>query len=327
MKKKILIIIIVLATIITCLFLLTKFQKTDKNSELVNSKKADYSDEIQLILDYANTINLKINKKSAEQLVDFSHKNGIGTLASFETAGYEFYYENGEEITTSILILYSEADPDQFVGDAFIAAIGKENGDIYKITYNDQVYYTKDNTLNENDTNLKNIDWSGLEITIDGIKYSYPWSISEFIDNGWKPADSYSSYYEEQLNKNLSADDQSIFELDHSDYSADMTISVQNTSSEDIKAHEATIIDFWLGQYGDREKPLFEFYGIKAGDSKEDVENIFGIPEDTYTDEIRGYIDYEYKTTLQDGTDVELVLTFNIDEDELYEIDIFKNLD
>lgn len=326
MNKKTLVIIIAISIILIIGIFLTighvSNKETSKNSggiqELSNTEKEKYSSEIQLILDFSDKFGyINISEKSAEQLVAFSHQNELGAITDIDCSGIVDYYENDKLISTWTILLYAE-------NGAFCSDVSQEDGVIYSITYNNEICYTKGNLSSNNDlddSKSEGVDWSGLNITIDGIEYSFPWSINDFINNGWEAS---SSYDEELLEEEISYGSNVAIELGHRDYSADLNIYAENNNLDDIKGYEATIRDLYIGQWSGRSNPLFQFYGIEAGDSKETVENIFGTPDNIYTDEGRGYIDYTYNSTLKDGTTVKLVLTVNIKDNELYEIDILQ---
>jgi len=296
--------------------------KSDNESnELSNEEVYKHSSEIQLILDYANEKEyININKKTAEQIVAFSHKNGLGIITNIDCSGVVDYYENDEIIYAWNILLYTEKD-------AFSVDISENDGTIYNITYNNKVYYTKsqalnDDNINENGNNLKteSVDWSNLDITIDGIDYVSPYTINEFINNGWKTNSN------EVLEENISLDEGATIGLDHSEYSCDLNIYIENNGLNEIKKKNATIKELTIGQWANREKPLFEFYGIKAGDSKETAEKIFGKADYINTDENRGFVEYTYNTTLENETRIELILEFDISDNELYEIEIKQYL-
>lgn len=294
-------------------------------NKLSDEQKDDYSSEIQFVLDYAKQSQyVNINEKSAEQLVAFSHQNGIGVITNIDCFGMVEYSENNKTIYAWTILLYGEQG-------TFKADVSEEDGVIYNITYNDKVYYTKDKQLNididENNENpnfskIEGVDWSDLKIKINGIEYIFPYAISDFINDGWEP---YSDYNQQLLEENISVDGATSISLKHSEYSCELNIYAENNALNEIKGREATIKELQIGQWSGRDNPLFEFYGIKAGDTKETAEKIFGTPENIKTDESRGYIEYIYNTTLKDETSVELILEFNINN-ELYEIEIKQHL-
>lgn len=321
-------VISVLAIIILLIGLVIGRSKEENEEYLKFNEKIEenYSSEIQLILDYSRECDyINISQKSAEQLVEFAHKNGIGTIIEVSTFGTVDYYKDSKLINAWTLKFYGE---DNF----FAADISEKDGEIYNIKYNNEIFYSKedvssgdveiDNLQNDDNANItkpKETIWSGLNITIDGIEYSYPWNTNEFLNNGWEPN---SSYHEELINEEVIPGEFTTFELDHSDYSCSLEIGATNTSSNNVKGYEATITDLYVGHFGDVESPLFEFYGIKAGDSKEVAKDIFGTPNDIYIDEYRGYEEYTYSTKLEDETIVNLILTFSINKNKLYEIEI-----
>ena len=144
----------------------TNNQSDTKLSELSAEEKENYSSEIQLILDYANQSQyVDINEESAQQLVAFSHKNGIGAITDIDCFGTVEYNENGKTIYAWTIILYGEQD-------SFRADVSENDGVIYSITYNDKVYYKKDieniDVKNETSTEKENNDAENQDATIKG---------------------------------------------------------------------------------------------------------------------------------------------------------------
>ncbi len=252
-------------------------QSDTKLSELSTEEKENYSSEIQLILDYANQSQyVDINEESAQQLVAFSHKNGIGAITDIDCFGTVEYNENGKTIYAWTIILYGEQD-------SFRADVSENDGVIYSITYNDKVYYKKDNenidakketntkkenndavnTESNNNSNVDNEtttnkdefeyvlknnysitdDWKQCNIIIDGKTYIIGQTqLKELQNNGWEYN---SNFVENQINNGNTATlkprDESIITIKHEKYGKIITAVVDNNTSVEQKIEDCRL--------------------------------------------------------------------------------------
>lgn len=268
-------ILIIGATVSVILSNNTKQQQTNNQSDtklsgLSTEEKENYSSEIQLILDFASEFQyINITEESAEYLVAFSHKIGLGTITNIDCSGTVEYNENDKIIYAWTIILYAGQD-------GFIADIGQNDGIIYNITYNNTVYYEKDienetytekennNVVNLEPNNNSNInnetteanfeyflknnytitdDWEQCSIIIDGKTYIIGQTqLKEFKNNGWAYN---SNFMENQINNGdtttLKPGHDSIVIIKNEKYGEIITAVVDNNTSDEQNIEDCRI--------------------------------------------------------------------------------------
>lgn len=148
------------------------------------------------------------------------------------------------------------------------------------------------------------VDWSDLKINIDGINYSYPYSISQFITNGWQVDD------QNKINQTVDEASKVTGEISidlgdgFTEYSfpievylhkgdAEISVIVDSTQSNTL-VKDANIMGL-ATQSAD-----FEFYGVKKGFTVKKVQEIFGTKnfaiikfDESVKTEYHSYIGYQ----------------------------------
>ena len=136
--------------------------------------------------------------------------------------------------------------------------------------------YTEDNEDKE-----ATVDWTNLEITLNGKKYKYPFKVSDFINNGWTAQ---STEFEEILNKTI--DENFIPNDDNYVYVGYNYVGLKqddliayvyfDTSVMNTKVSEAKVIYFDIESLNKNNKNTLNFYGVTFGTEKAEIEELFG---------------------------------------------------
>lgn len=136
-------------------------------------------------------------------------------------------------------------------------------------------------------------DWSSMTFVLDGKSYTLPFSYSD-IKFDWSfdladygHADGYTLNPREYVYPTI--------HLEHDTYDCDFSVGLENNSTT---AKDITECDIWAASvdimYSDSYPSLELPGGLTWGSTLKEVEDIFGIPEDTYYSEALDYWQYNY---------------------------------
>jgi len=147
------------------------------------------------------------------------------------------------------------------------------------------------NNKNKNDGSLVNeekesqIDWSAFEISLNKKEYKQPFTIADFMDDGWKVDSRYQEIINQKVTKarELSEDEKQFYE----EYGIDVSVMVNTIYIELNKGN--SIISFYIDNTQSdslvknaniinivTENVDFEFYGVKNNFTVKEVQNLFG---------------------------------------------------
>lgn len=184
----------------------------------------------------------------------------------------------------------------------------KKNTVCYEI--NNEIITYFNNFTNANiDENISTVDWTDLEISLNGKQYKYPFKVSDFINNGWTAE---SSEYADILNNNISyslSKGYNFVVIKQNELSLTMyfdTTTDKNVLDADVVRFEVT----------NTNNDNFDFYGLKFGDNEKQIENLFGtknyevLEDDTY-------YTYRYFKKLENNSTATLELQINIEKNKL----------
>lgn len=191
---------------------------------------------------------------------------------------------------------------------------------------------------NGNDNNLESTNTSDIgefndsnvELNILGVKYTFPFKLSDFINNGWKLQ---SSYKEELLDKTVDyivslCDSELCYGFNFLSLEKDnLRLNIFfDTSITNIKVAEADIIDLKVEKINEKESAEFNFNGINLGTklTKSEIKRIFGTENYSISDDSE-YYTYTYYKMLNDQINYSLVFVTDIKNDKLISFGIGIN--
>ena len=175
----------------------------------------------------------------------------------------------------------------------------------------------------DNDDNLEiidKIDWSNIEITMNGKTYRYPFKISNFINDGWVGK---TKEDEELLNKvtnELLPDSEAEIYIGFNYVSLkkdNLFLNIYfDLSENNIKVADANIIALEIEKANEKDNVDFNFYGIKFGTkiTESQVMKIFGNENyEFFGIEGEDINHYRYNKYLNDGINamIDLIVDTN----------------
>lgn len=144
--------------------------------------------------------------------------------------------------------------------------------------------------------------WTAGEITFpNGNKITIPCTVGEFIEKSGLKTNAASQYE----NKSFKAGE--TFSLTLIGDDVQVKISCKNTSSDDVKYLDATVVsfNFFNGTPGNRQITVAA--GLTVGITRADVESALGIPEGESSEDRM----YTYKAEIGDEQKIRLSVSFN----------------
>ena len=164
-----------------------------------------------------------------------------------------------------------------------------------------------------NDSVVSQVDWTELEITMNGKQYKYPFKVSDFITNGWV---SESTEYEDLLNNSISYSISKGYNFVVIRQNELLMTVYFDTNATNTKVSESDILRFEIVNTGVSDNNNFDFYGLKFGAKEEQIKNLFGTKNYEVLEEDTNYT-YRYFDTLENNLTVTLELQVNIEKDIL----------
>lgn len=291
------IIAVIVTFIIIISIVLSNNKVSNDNSNISNAltkqEKKDYKQELEIVEQYLEENNNFVkNDHSVEQIVSFSHKKIGSKILRIDTFGVEDYIENNSIINLWVLIVYTEED-------SFYVYLREKTGVVYKIKYNDIVYYEiSNNSTNNTDAKENNNDKidkteinSNINFEFDGKSYDFSkLTMIDFIEAGWIPNLEYvaTKNIEEIILKPSQGKGFTFLNNKYPDF--ELVVMAHNYTDE-----EGVITNFPLskitfnGLYSLREKTLIPTLKLKKnltwGDPFENAKKIYGNPKENNENE------------------------------------------
>lgn len=185
----------------------------------------------------------------------------------------------------------------------------------------------------DNEDKISQVDWTNLEITLNGKQYKYPFKISDFINNGWTPKTSDDQnilnelvgYIDEETIKYYESIGVSKENITLGHKSATLTqngmdvfVYADNTIT-DIKVSDTNVVSLIINSPANADKNHFSFYGVNFGDNKEKIENLFGNKNYEVTSDETNY-NYSYSKRLENNLIAQIEFRFKIEKNSLDQI-------
>lgn len=164
----------------------------------------------------------------------------------------------------------------------------------------------------DNEDKISQVDWTDLEITLNGKQYKYPFKVSNFITNGWV---SESSEYEDLLNNTVSNSISKGYNYVVIKQNELLMTVYFDTTTTDTKILEANVMRLEIENTNDTNNN-FDFYGLKFGTNEEQIENLFGTKNYEVLSDETNYT-YRYFDKLENNLTATLELQVNIEKDKL----------
>lgn len=161
------------------------------------------------------------------------------------------------------------------------------------------------------------INWTTLVMIINENRYKYPYKISDFINNGW---DTQSTEFNDIINgtiNNAITNGYNYISIKQKNIKINAYFDTTNTND---KVLNSTIIRLEIESLNDDNNSL-DFYGIKFGSNKEEIEKVFGTKNYEILSDNSNYT-YHYFSKTLDDKNITLELQINKTKNKLEKLSI-----